>query len=175
MEVQNMGLTKRKDGWYVQFPVVDDGKVLSLARGTPGAKLKRWKTSTTNKTVAKQQEAKIKTDLMMGKIKSDTCQNLLNFRGLAKFYLSNPPVQKQKTFTWKTVTIENQFLPHFGNQLITRITPSMIERFRERRLTDPGYQGTTLKPATMNRQLAVLKHMFLWLYGKGGWIETLSA
>ena len=31
-----MGLTKRKDGWYVEFPVLDDGKVLTLARGTPG-------------------------------------------------------------------------------------------------------------------------------------------
>ncbi len=51
-------------------PVIDDGKVLILARGTPGAKLKRWKTLTPNKTMAKQQEAKIKTDLMMGRIKS---------------------------------------------------------------------------------------------------------
>jgi len=36
-----MGLTKRKDGWYVEFPVIDDGKVLTLARGAPGAKVKR--------------------------------------------------------------------------------------------------------------------------------------
>lgn len=43
-----MGLTKRKDGWYVEFPVMDDGKVLQLARGTPGAKLKRWKTLTSD-------------------------------------------------------------------------------------------------------------------------------
>jgi len=165
-----MGITKRKDGWYVEFPVVDDGKVLTLARGTPGAKLKRWKTLTTNKTVAKQQEAMIKTDLMKGKIKSDKCQEFLNFRGLAKFYLSHPTVQKQKTFKWKTVTIENQLLPHFGNHLITQITPSMIEGFRERRLTDPGYQGTTLKPATMNRQLAVLKHMFSMAV-REGWLD----
>jgi hypothetical protein len=53
-EVHNMGLTKRKDGWYVEFPVVDDGKVLTLARGTPGAKLKRWKTLIPNKTLAGQ-------------------------------------------------------------------------------------------------------------------------
>ena len=58
-----MGLTKRKDGWYVEFPVVDDGKVLQLASGTPGAKMKRWKTGSDNKTMAKQQEAMIKTDL----------------------------------------------------------------------------------------------------------------
>jgi hypothetical protein len=40
-EAHNMGLTKRKDGRYVEFPIVDDGKVLQLARETPGAKVKR--------------------------------------------------------------------------------------------------------------------------------------
>jgi hypothetical protein len=38
-----MGLTKRKDSYYVEFPVLDDGKVLKLARGIKGARLKRWK------------------------------------------------------------------------------------------------------------------------------------
>ena len=46
--------------------VLDDGKTFTLARSSPGAKLKRWKVSSLNKTVAKQQEALIKTDLMRG-------------------------------------------------------------------------------------------------------------
>ncbi|MDH5698699.1 MAG: hypothetical protein OEZ41_01905 [Nitrospirota bacterium] len=50
----------------MEFSDVDDGKVLQLARGAPGAKVKRWKTGTANKTLAKQQEAMIKTDLMKG-------------------------------------------------------------------------------------------------------------
>lgn len=33
--------------------------MLRATRGTPGAKLKRWKTGTANRTLAKQQEAKI--------------------------------------------------------------------------------------------------------------------
>jgi len=165
-----MGLTKRKDGYYIEFPIIDDGKVLTLARGTPGAKLKRWKTLTTNKTMAKQQEAKIKTDLMMGKMKSAQCQNLLSFKELAKVYVSHPTVQKQRTLRWKKVTIEKQFLPHFGNHSIGCITASMIESFRAERLKDSGYQGTTLKPATMNRQLALLKHMFS-LAVREGWLD----
>jgi hypothetical protein len=49
-----MGLTKRKDGWYVEFPVVDDGKGLTLARGTPWSQIETMEGSlTTNKTVAK--------------------------------------------------------------------------------------------------------------------------
>ena len=36
-----MGLTKRRDSYYVEFPVLDNGKTLMLARGIAGAKLKR--------------------------------------------------------------------------------------------------------------------------------------
>ena len=59
-----MGLTKRQDGYYVEFSVLDNGKVLTLARNVPGAKLKRWKVGSLNKTVAKQHEALIKADLL---------------------------------------------------------------------------------------------------------------
>ena len=52
-----MGLTRRRDSYYVEFPVLDDGKTLTLARGIVGAKLKRWKVGSVNRTVAKQQEA----------------------------------------------------------------------------------------------------------------------
>ena len=62
-----MGLTKRKDSYYVEFPVMDDGKLLTLAQGG-GGRLKRWKVGSLNKTVAKQQEAIYKTDLMKGTI-----------------------------------------------------------------------------------------------------------
>ena len=63
-----MGLTRRKESYYVEFRVLDDGKTLTLARGIAGAKLKRWKVGSLNKTVAKPQEAIYKTDLMKGTI-----------------------------------------------------------------------------------------------------------
>ena len=43
-----MGLTRRKDSFYVEFRVIDDGKTFSLARGIPGAILKRWKVKSLN-------------------------------------------------------------------------------------------------------------------------------
>lgn len=166
-----MGLTKRKkDGWYVQFPVVDDGKVLTLARGVPGAKLKRWKTSTTNKTMAKQQEAKIKTDLMMGRIKSERESSSMTFQALARTYLSSPTVQKHTTYPWKKAIIEKRFLPFFGKLSLNEISPLKIEKFREQRLHDPGNGDTTLKTATINRNLALLKAIFS-LALREGWIE----
>ena len=83
-----MGLTKRKDGWYVAFRVLDDGKTLALARGVAGARLKRWKTGTANRTIARQQEALIKTDLMKGALKSDQVQAPQTFAQWAREYAS---------------------------------------------------------------------------------------
>ncbi len=123
-----MGLTKRKDGWYVEFPVVDDGKVLQLARGTPGAKLKRWKTLTTNKTVAGQQEAKIKTDLMMGKISSEKVK-VITFGQWCEIYLKLESVKKLRTYVDRTQTIKYQLLPSFGMRKLNEISPENIEDY----------------------------------------------
>ena len=64
-----MGLTRRKDSYYVEFSLLDDGEVLNLASGG-GRQLKRWKVGSLNKTVAKQQEAILKTKLLTGQIPS---------------------------------------------------------------------------------------------------------
>ncbi len=50
-----MGLNKRKDSYYVEFPVLDDGKTFSLARRSDGAQLKRWKVGCLNKGEANKQ------------------------------------------------------------------------------------------------------------------------
>ena len=34
-----MGLTKRKDGWYVEFPVVDDGEGINISQGHPWSQI----------------------------------------------------------------------------------------------------------------------------------------
>lgn len=95
----------------MECPVVDDGKVLQLARGIPGAKLKRWKTLTPNKTMAKRQEATIKTDLMKGRIKGVEDGQSRTFRFLAAAaYLQLADIQRQASYSWKQTVIENRFL-----------------------------------------------------------------
>src|SRR5215470_16604854 len=88
-----MGLTRRKDSYYVEFPVLDDGKTLRLGRGVEGTKLKRWKVGSTNRTVAKQQEALIKTDLMKGIIKSSHNKVIL-FKEWGEMYLNLEEVKR---------------------------------------------------------------------------------
>lgn len=61
-----MGLTKRKDSYYVEFPVLEEDGLLRLARGAAGAKLKRWKVGCRNIEEARKQQGIIKTQLLEG-------------------------------------------------------------------------------------------------------------
>jgi integrase len=154
-----MGLTRRKDSFYVEFRVIDDGKTFSLARGIPGAKLKRWKASSLNKTVAKQQEALIKTDLMKGIVKSDQVQGPITFKALTEAYLALPRVMAQANYERKQRWVEQRFLPTFGaSRLITAITPESIEAYYQSRRKEVAL-------ATANRELAAIKHVFSWACG----------
>jgi len=154
-----MGLTRRKDGYYVEFPVLDDGKTLTLARGIPGARVKRWKTGTANRTLARQQEALIQTDLMKGIVKSDQVQGPLTFKALAETYLALHRVKQQANYERKKMWVEERFLPAFGAaRLITAITPEDIEAYYQSRRKE-----VTL--ATANRELAAIKHIFSWACG----------
>ncbi|MEC4671981.1 MAG: tyrosine-type recombinase/integrase [Nitrospirota bacterium] len=149
-----MGLTKRKDGWYVEFPVIDDGKTLTLARGTPGARIKRWKTAASNKTVAKQQEAKIKTDLMMGKVRSEKTKRLF-FAEWGEMYLSLEEVKGLRSYRDRVSAIRGQFIPYFGKKPLDDLSPSDVETFRSQRQLP---NGETPSLSTVNYDHAILKH-----------------
>lgn len=154
-----MGLTKRSDSYYVEFRVVDDGQVLRLAANMAGAKLKRWKVGSLNKTMAKQQETLIKTDLMKGLVRSDRVQAPFTFKALAESYLTGPEVTSQALYHWKVCIVRRRLIPVFGTRLIQAITPGMIEQYRAARLAE-GHKGRPLRFATLNRYMALLKHMF---------------
>jgi len=154
-----MGLTKRKDSYYVEFTVLDDGKTFTLARSVAGAKLKRWKVCSLNKTVAKQQEALIKTDLMKGIVKSDQVQGPLTFKALAEAYLALPRVKEQANYERKQMWIAQRFLPAFGaSKSISAITSEDIESYYQSRRKEVSL-------ATANRELAAVKHIFSWACG----------
>ncbi len=162
-----MGLTKRKDGWYVQFPVVDDGKVLSLARGTPGAKLKRWKTGLKNKTRAGEIEALIKADLLKGNYRSEKIPQM-TFAQWGEVYLSLEEVKRLRSYRDRVGAVRRQFIPFFGNQSLEKITPSDVEAFRAQRRKPKGQSPST---STVNYDHAILKHL-LSLAERRGLVST---
>src|SRR6476646_8184068 len=127
-----MGLTKRKDSYYVEFRVIDNGETLTLARGIAGAKLKRWKVGSLNRTAAKQQEALIKTELMKGPAKSERVVPVL-FSEWALAYLGLEEVKTLSTSQDRYESVHYQLNPFFGSKLLSDIAPGDVEAFRAQR------------------------------------------
>lgn len=158
-----MGLTKRKDGWYVEFRVVDDDKVLSLSPNGAIGWMKRWKTGTTNKTVAKQWEAKIKADLLMGKIGSQRSQTL-SFTQWAEAYLQLGEVKALRSYKDRVETVRYQLIRFFGHKGLDAITPGEVEAYRTQRRRRDGGQPSL---QTINNDHTMLKHMLSVAERKG--------
>ena len=90
--------------------------MLSLSPGGTIGRIKRWKTGTTNKTVAKQWEAKIKTDLLMRKIGSQRSQRV-SFSQWAESYLKLEEVIALRSYQDRVETVRNQLIPFFGKKV----------------------------------------------------------
>jgi integrase len=129
-----MGLTKRKDSYYVEFAVLDDGDALKLASGG-GGQLKRWKVGSLNKTVAKQQESILKTQLLMGQISSPgkARAQSVTLRQRAKQYLGLETVMRLRGYAIRKLYVEN-LVRFFGDKPLGAITPEDVTAYRAQRV-----------------------------------------
>ena len=152
-----MGLTKRKDSWYVEFRVLDDGETLKPASGG-GGQLKRWKVGSLNKTVAKQQEAVFKTKLLTGHMSSPSKEKAqsVTFRLWAQQYLELEQIKKLKSYRMRRDHVRN-LVSFFRNKPLGAITAEDVRKYRQQRV---GPQGRPLAVQTINHDHTALIHMF---------------
>jgi integrase len=151
-----MGLTKRRDSYYVEFRVIEseDGKSWSLASGIPGAKKKRWKVGGLNKTIAREMESAIKTRLLLGHEKTEQAKPIL-FRNWAKAYLDLESIKTLRSYQDRLEIVERQLVPFFGGKVLTEIRPHDVEVFRAQRKKKDGSKPSI---QTVNNDHIVLKH-----------------
>src|SRR5215831_633378 len=135
-----MGLTQQKDGWYVEFRVLDDGTELTLGQQGTG-RWKRWKVGSFNKGEARKQEAIIKTRLMAGQEASPSVARIkaITFRQWAKRYLQLEEVKALRSFTTRRICVEH-LIEYFGDKLLSAIRPEDVRRYREQRVQYPPVQ-----------------------------------
>ncbi len=152
-----MGLTKRRESYYVEFPVLDDGKTLTLARGMPGASLKRWKVGCLNRMEAKNQEAIIKTRLLSGQMPSEQVLKALSvtFTEWADTYLQLEQVRNIRTYKDRKLKVSN-LVAFFGKKPLASITPEDVEAYRAQRV---GPKGKAVSVQTINHDHTALSHM----------------
>lgn len=143
-----MGLTKRKDGYYVEFAISERNGVLKLA---PGGRIKRWKVGQTTRQIARQHESLIKTELLKG-LKVLKPEEMPTFRVWGKLYLSLEEIIALRSFRDRKQIVA-RLGEYFDDKQLGDITPQHIEGYRKARLA----AGKTV--ATVNYDHAVLKHV----------------
>jgi integrase len=82
------------------------------------------------------------------------------FMELSRWYLSLEDVKRKKSFERDGRTIKKRLDPHFGNMPIKGLTPSVINEYIAERLKTKSYRGGTIRPATVNREMILVKTMF---------------
>jgi site-specific recombinase XerC len=103
------------------------------------------------KTIAKEKEMKFRSDVARGKYEGRK-KNIL-FEKLVEKYLEYAKVNKRYKSYLSNITSTNALLKFFKGKRLNEIHPFMVERYKKARLE-------TVKPASMNRDLTCMKHMF---------------
>lgn len=134
-----MGLYKRKDShmWWMSFRI--DGRRILESTGTA------------NKKLAEKIHAKKLTEIMEGRLNPKRIDGKKTFRDFAEQYLEWAGFQR--SFRSKKGHI-GQLMKDFGSLNLCDFSTMLVEK----------YQAKTLKnkraPATVNRHVTALKHMF---------------
>jgi integrase len=105
-------------------------------------------------------EGKLKAAIREGRY-FDIKQDFFHFfKELSQWYLSIGDVQDKKSFERDNRTARKRLNPFFGSLPIKQITPSLINEYVSKRKSEKSYRGGTIRPATINRELALLKSIF---------------
>src|SRR5512141_2745549 len=147
-----MGIYRIGTKWYVDLYV--DGRRKRKAIGS--------------RKEAENALTAIKADVLRGEFKFKR-ENKVHFEAFTKDYLEHCRTNKKRSVSRDENSIK--FLKaNFGGMLLSKITPWHIEEYKKKRLEgeiklppEPGSKKRKdwkVKPATINRELACLKHMF---------------
>ena len=135
-----MGLFKRGRVWWMRFSY-------------NGRQIKR-STEVTDKKLAEKIHAKVTTQIAEGKWLEVDLARDTTFRQLMNKYLKEYSVKKAEGGVRRDSGSCKHLLPFFGDYLLADITPRLISEYKSSRY-DKG-----VKPATINRELALMKHAF---------------
>ena len=103
----------------------------------------------------------------------------LTLAAAAPLYLDRLLQEGGKNIERKRPQLEQSLIPYLGGQLLSRITTFDVERYKKHRAGQPirsrkklklGETHPSVKPSTLNRELATLSHL-LNKAAEWGWIE----
>ncbi|HEY7616309.1 MAG TPA: tyrosine-type recombinase/integrase [Terriglobales bacterium] len=137
-----MSLLKRGEVWWSYFYV--------------GGVRHQQSTGTANRRQAEQIELKFKAEINARRHRLVQIDPTLTFGALAARFVASAGPKPHHLDRLK------HLLPYFGNVPLVKITKSMAREFRRSRMSEKS-----IKDATVNRDLAVLRHLLYWATDEG--------
>jgi integrase len=137
-----MSVYKQGDNWYIDFTFKGKRikKMIGPSRKTADAVIGKWKAEIAeNKFLDKQKEPEP-----------------IKFYDFAKKYLELTEGDKKPSTLDREKSVMRRLDRGFGKEIMQEITKEEIDRYKVKRRKDE------VKPATINRELALLKTMFAW-------------
>jgi len=148
----------------------------------------------TTRTQAEAFITRIRTDAKCNRLSLPKGRKvMLLFRDAAEKYLNKLALEGGKDLKVKKARLTRHLIPFFGDKPLSGMTPFDIERYKKHRQQQPsshggdrvsvkarqqgivpGKESGTAKPGTINRELAVLSHLFNKAL-EWGWLDRHPA
>jgi integrase len=111
----------------------------------------QYSTGTSNRRQAETIEAKLKEEVNNQRFQIVKADPAMTFGELAARFIASGSVRPHHLYHLKFL------LPFFADTAVLRFTKSLADEFRRQR-----HDGTSIKDATVNRDLSVLRHILYW-------------
>jgi integrase len=85
-------------------------------------------------------------------------------------YMQNVLINKPKMIIWQTRQLEH-WKRELGSYYMRKITAPVLITARDKLAHSKTWKGTRRAPATVNRYMAALSHLFTVAFKEWGWIE----
>jgi len=146
------GLYKRGEVWWIDMLFRDRRIRKSL--------------NTRNKKLAERIYHKIKTEVIEGQWFEATAKSKKTFRDLMKHYLTEQSPRKSKLSHIRDRSASRHLLDFFGDMTLTNISKRLVREYKAKRRLDEA------APATINKELGLLKHAFNLAVKEWEWLNT---
>jgi integrase len=124
-----------------------------------------------NKQAAEQRLRDVLNRRTEGRYIDKAKNTRVTFDELAKWYCGLPQVKAKKSYRRDTLSIRT-LGNSFSGKRVSELTVNLVDAYRHKRLNEISYHKQKTRPATINREIACLRHM-LNLAEQEGLIERV--
>ncbi|MFC1580092.1 tyrosine-type recombinase/integrase [Thermodesulfobacteriota bacterium] len=82
----------------------------------------------------------------------------VTFNELAMWYLELPQIKAKRSYTRDVLSMKT-LKRFYGGKVVQDLTINQVEAYRQKRLNEDSYRKQKTRPATINREIACLRHM----------------